>query len=140
MFSNLSFNSISFAIVTPSLDTRGLEGLSRITVLPLGPRVTLTMFATLSMPFCRVRRASSLKIICFVMLNELLHKFLREFHKLKVENYFYIHHILQEDVHRLPLVPLMLHNREISAKYTFLHLFYQQRYVFLPIRLYIDKF
>ncbi len=43
MFSNLSLSSNSFATDTPSFVTVGApKDLSRITFLPLGPRVTLT--------------------------------------------------------------------------------------------------
>ena len=46
MFSNASLNSISFAIVTPSLVIKGPPYcLPRTTFLPLGPNVTLTVFA-----------------------------------------------------------------------------------------------
>src|SRR5262245_37584934 len=50
MFSNLSGNSISLATVTPSLVTRGAPNdLSSTTVRPLGPSVTFTASARMSM-------------------------------------------------------------------------------------------
>src|SRR5438105_3815064 len=53
MFSSASFNSISFATVTPSLVIVGEPNfLSRITLRPFGPRVTLTPLLLL---FRRVR-------------------------------------------------------------------------------------
>ena len=46
MFSNASSSSISLAIVTPSFVISGApKDLSRTTFLPLGPSVTLTVFA-----------------------------------------------------------------------------------------------
>jgi hypothetical protein len=51
MFSNLSSSSISLATVTPSLVTVGAPNfLSRTTLRPLGPRVTLTALASLLTP------------------------------------------------------------------------------------------
>src|SRR3989344_2518692 len=64
MFSNLSFNSISLAMVTPSLVTVGLPILSRTTFLPFGPSVTLTVLATLSTPRSKACRACSSNMIC----------------------------------------------------------------------------
>ena len=56
MFSRASFNSISLATVTPSLVMVGDPNfLSRTTLRPLGPRVTLTQLANWSTParmFC----------------------------------------------------------------------------------------
>ena len=60
MFSNLSFSSISFATDTPSLVIVGAPKLrSSTTLRPLGPRVTLTAFAsTLTPTIMRLRPAS----------------------------------------------------------------------------------
>uniref|UniRef100_A0A7C8YGV3 Uncharacterized protein n=1 Tax=Opuntia streptacantha TaxID=393608 RepID=A0A7C8YGV3_OPUST len=49
-FSIGSANSIARAIVTPSLTTFGLPNSSKTTFLPLGPRVSPTASASLSMP------------------------------------------------------------------------------------------
>lgn len=60
MFSKGSGSSISFAMVTPSLHTWGGPNfLSRITFLPLGPRVIFTVSANVSIPVFRDLRASS---------------------------------------------------------------------------------
>ena len=65
MFSNGSSSSMSRAIVTPSLVIVGAPNfLSRTTLRPFGPIVTLTASASLSMPFLRLRRAVSSKISC----------------------------------------------------------------------------
>ena len=67
-FSKASFNSISFAIVTPSLTIWGAPNfLVKITFLPLGPSVTLTASATASIPLRRAFLASSSKIIRFAI-------------------------------------------------------------------------
>src|SRR5579863_1843725 len=59
MFSNRSPSSISLATVTPSLVMRGApQDLSRTTLRPLGPSVTLTALARMSMPRNRLSRAS----------------------------------------------------------------------------------
>src|SRR3954447_9604230 len=59
MFSHLSESSISFATVTPSLVTRGApKDLSRTTLRPLGPSVTLTALARVSTPRSMRSRAS----------------------------------------------------------------------------------
>ena len=51
MFSNLSFNSISFATDTPSLVTVGApKDLSRTTLRPLGPKVVFTALARMLTP------------------------------------------------------------------------------------------
>src|SRR5713226_8846287 len=51
MFSSASFSSISFATVTPSLVIVGEPNfLSRMTLRPLGPRVTFTASAKLLTP------------------------------------------------------------------------------------------
>src|SRR5439155_17189432 len=69
-FSNTSSNSISPAIVTPSLVMVGAPNfLSRTTYRPFGPIVTLTASASLSMPFLRLRRAVSSKINCLANLD-----------------------------------------------------------------------
>src|SRR3954468_1459840 len=65
MFSNGSSSSMSRAIVTPSFVIVGAPNfLSRTTMRPFGPIVTLTASASLSMPFLRLRRAVSSKISC----------------------------------------------------------------------------
>src|SRR6266404_5825523 len=59
MFSNLSESSISFATVTPSLVIRGAPKLlSRTTLRPFGPKVTLTASVRMSMPRSIRSRAS----------------------------------------------------------------------------------
>src|SRR6188474_3834069 len=60
MFSNLSSSSISLATVTPSLVMRGAPNdLSRTTLRPLGPSVTLTALARMSTPRSMRSRAST---------------------------------------------------------------------------------
>src|SRR6202047_254548 len=60
MFSNLSSSSISLATVTPSLVMRGAPNdLSSTTLRPLGPRVTRTAWASVSMPRSILSRAST---------------------------------------------------------------------------------
>ena len=60
MFSYGSSNSISLAIETPSLVIKGVPNfLSKITFLPLGPKVTFTVSANLSTPTCIALLASS---------------------------------------------------------------------------------
>src|SRR3954451_17173957 len=72
MFSNLSESSISLATVTPSLVIRGAPKLlSRTTLRPLGPSVTLTALFSTSTPLSILVRASvenltSLAAICAV--------------------------------------------------------------------------
>src|ERR1700729_2668553 len=62
MFSNLSSSSISFATVTPSLVMRGAPyDLSRITLRPFGPSVTLTALLRISTPRNKRSRASDEK-------------------------------------------------------------------------------
>src|ERR1700751_5357409 len=62
MFSNLSASSISLATVTPSLVMRGAPNdLSRTTLRPLGPSVTLTALARMSTPRSIFSRASEEK-------------------------------------------------------------------------------
>ena len=73
MFSNLSASSISFATVTPSLVTSGEpKDLSRITLRPRGPRVTLTASANASTPTLILPRASSPNFNTFAIVNFLL--------------------------------------------------------------------
>src|SRR5882757_2856233 len=60
MFSNLSSSSISLATVTPSLVIRGAPyDLSRTTLRPFGPSVTLTALARISTPRNILSRAST---------------------------------------------------------------------------------
>src|SRR6202049_4507911 len=60
MFSNLSSSSISLATVTPSLVMRGAPNdLSSRTLRPLGPSVTRTAWASVSMPCSILSRAST---------------------------------------------------------------------------------
>src|SRR5580658_4904198 len=62
MFSNLSSSSISLATVTPSLVMRGAPNdLSRITLRPFGPSVTLTALLRISTPRSIRSRASEEK-------------------------------------------------------------------------------
>src|SRR5580698_6464611 len=62
MFSNLSSSSISLATVTPSLVMRGAPNdLSRITLRPFGPSVTLTALLRISTPRNKRSRASDEK-------------------------------------------------------------------------------
>src|SRR6202035_6113144 len=62
MFSNLSSSSISLATVTPSLVMRGAPyDLSRITLRPFGPSVTLTALLRISTPRNKRSRASDEK-------------------------------------------------------------------------------
>ena len=59
MFSNLSSSSISLATVTPSLVMRGApQDLSRMTLRPWGPSVTLTALLRISTPRAMRSRAS----------------------------------------------------------------------------------
>ena len=68
MFSNGSFSSISLAMVTPSLVMTGAPYfLSSTTLRPLGPRVILTVSASVSMPAQSALRASSPCLICFAI-------------------------------------------------------------------------
>src|SRR5581483_11281023 len=62
-FSIGSFSSMSLAMVTPSLITRGRPNLrSRTTLRPLGPSVMRTALASTSMPRFSASRASMSKI------------------------------------------------------------------------------
>src|ERR1700687_5770394 len=73
IFSNLSSSSISLATVTPSLVMRGAPyDLSRTTLRPFGPNVTLTAFTRMSTPPSKRWRASvlnltSLAAICLIL-------------------------------------------------------------------------
>ena len=70
MFSNLSASSISLATVTPSLVMRGAPNdLSRSTLRPFGPRVTLTASVRVSTPFSMSVRASVLNLISFAAIS-----------------------------------------------------------------------
>ncbi|MNF74123.1 hypothetical protein D3C84_561480 [compost metagenome] len=68
MFSNGSFNSISFATETPSLVTVGPPNdFPIITLRPFGPRVTFTAFANASTPRFNPSRASISNFISFAI-------------------------------------------------------------------------
>src|SRR6478752_377019 len=68
MFSNGSSSSTSLAMETPSLVIVGAPNfLSRTTLRPLGPSVTLTALASLLTPASRARRASSSNFRIFAM-------------------------------------------------------------------------
>src|ERR1700741_5646419 len=68
MFSSGSLRSISLATVTPSLVMTGEPNfLSRTTLRPLGPRVTLTASARRLTPRRIACRDSSPYVICFAM-------------------------------------------------------------------------
>src|SRR5579883_2788071 len=68
MFSEGSSSVISLATVTPSCVTVGAPNcLSRDTLRPLGPSVTFTASASVSIPLFKERRASSVKMICFAI-------------------------------------------------------------------------
>jgi hypothetical protein len=68
MFSYGSSSSISLAMDTPSLVIVGAPNfLSRTTLRPFGPSVTLTVSANLFTPDSRARRASSSNLSCFAM-------------------------------------------------------------------------
>src|SRR5215471_11142262 len=73
MFSNLSASSISLATVTPSLVIRGAPNdLSSTTLRPLGPNVTRTAFARMSMPRNMRSRASPLNLTSFAAIVDVL--------------------------------------------------------------------
>src|SRR5205809_1308388 len=68
MFSSGSFRSISLATVTPSFVIVGEPNfLSRTTLRPFGPRVTLTASASWLMPRSTACRECSPYTICFAM-------------------------------------------------------------------------
>src|SRR4029078_7977537 len=72
MFSSASFSSISFATVTPSLVIVGDPNfLSRITLRPLGPRVTFTASAKLLTPRRIAWREASPYLISFAISTSL---------------------------------------------------------------------
>src|SRR5574337_699411 len=69
MFSRGSLSSISFATVTPSLVIVGEPNfLSRTTLRPFGPSVTLTARLSFSTPRSRDLRASSSNNNCFAAM------------------------------------------------------------------------
>src|SRR5215212_10767482 len=69
IFSNGSSSSISLATETPSCVIVGEPNLrSTATLRPLGPRVALTAFATVFIPFLSLRRASSEKTSCLAAI------------------------------------------------------------------------
>ena len=71
IFSNLSSNSISLAIVTPSFVISGAPKLlSNTTFLPFGPNVTFTVSANLLTPSNNDFLASSPNLICFAIINQ----------------------------------------------------------------------
>src|SRR5215510_3805767 len=73
MFSRGSLSSISLATVTPSLVISGEPNfLSRTTLRPLGPRVTLTASARRFTPRRMDWRDSSPYVICFAIETDLL--------------------------------------------------------------------
>ena len=73
IFSYGSSNSISLAIETPSLVIRGAPNfLPKTTFLPLGPKVTFTVSASLSTPTCIDLLASSPNINILAIINLLL--------------------------------------------------------------------
>src|SRR5262245_50991127 len=74
MFSNGSSSSTSLAIDTPSLVMVGAPHfLSRTTLRPRGPRVTLTESASLFTPVSRARRASSSNFSILAISDSLAH-------------------------------------------------------------------
>ena len=80
MFSKASSSSISLAIVTPSFVISGApKDLSRTTLRPFGPIVTLTVFANLSTPAPSAARASDPYLISFaIILKPLSYIFLND--------------------------------------------------------------
>src|SRR5438132_3318822 len=69
MFSSASPSSISFATVTPSLVIVGDPNfLSRMTLRPFGPSVTLTALARLLTPLRMACRDASPYVICFAII------------------------------------------------------------------------
>src|SRR5258707_11272305 len=69
MFSSGSFRSISFPTVTPSLVMVGQPNfLSRTTLRPFGPSVTLTARLSFSTPRSNALRASSSNNSCFAAM------------------------------------------------------------------------
>ncbi len=75
MFSNLSSSSISLATVTPSLVTTGApQDFSITTFRPLGPRVTRTVLASVSIPVRILVLASTSKTISFALMQLAPHR------------------------------------------------------------------
>src|SRR5213082_4145043 len=69
MFSSGSLSSISFATVTPSLVIVGDPNfLSRMTLRPFGPSVTLTALVRLLTPLRTACREASPYVICFAIM------------------------------------------------------------------------
>ncbi|CIW13208.1 Uncharacterised protein [Streptococcus pneumoniae] len=69
IFSKWSSNSISLAMVTPSLVIKGEPNdFSRTTLRPFGPKVTLTVSARISTPRTMAERASDENLISFDIL------------------------------------------------------------------------
>ena len=69
IFSKWSSSSISLAMVTPSLVIRGEpKDFSKTTLRPLGPKVTLTVFAKMSTPRTMLLLASAENLISFAIL------------------------------------------------------------------------
>ena len=69
IFSKWSSSSISLAMVTPSLVIRGEpKDFSKTTLRPLGPKVTLTVFAKMSTPRTILLLASAENLISFAIL------------------------------------------------------------------------
>ena len=74
MFSNLSSNSISLAMLTPSFVINGLPySFSNTTLRPFGPSVTRTAFASVLTPFNIDSRASFEKRTSFAIMYILLY-------------------------------------------------------------------
>ena len=70
IFSKWSSSSISLAMVTPSLVIRGEpKDFSKTTLRPLGPKVTLTVFAKMSTPRTILLLASAENLISFAILS-----------------------------------------------------------------------
>ena len=68
MFSKWSSNSISLAMVTPSLVIRGEpKDFSKTTLRPLGPKVTLTVSAKISTPRTIALLASAENLMSFAI-------------------------------------------------------------------------
>src|ERR1700694_753802 len=73
MFSNLSSSSISLATVTPSLVMRGAPNdLSSTTLRPLGASVTRTAWASVSMPWSILSRASTANLTSLAAISVVL--------------------------------------------------------------------
>ncbi len=71
MFSKASSNSISLAMVTPSLVISGApKDLSKTTLRPFGPKVTLTVLANWFTPLSNAFLASTPYLISFAMIHQ----------------------------------------------------------------------